>query len=290
MKLFRYGAPGREKPGLIARDGILRDLSGRLDDLAGEALLPTALARLAAIDPGALPAVTGVPRLGACVGRVGKFIGIGLNYRDHAEEAGVAVPGEPVIFMKAPSCVSGPNDDTIIPPGGHKLDYEVELGVVIGRPGKNIAEADALDHVAGYCVVNDVSERGFQLDGSGQWVKGKSADTFGPIGPWLVTRDEVADPQDLDLWAEVNGERRQDGNTRTMIFAVAFLVAYVSRFMSLESGDVITTGTPPGVGLGFKPPRYLSPGDRVRLGVAGLGVQDQRVVAGAQIIDGEMGL
>ena len=279
MKLLRYGAAGSEKPGLVDSEGTLRDLSGEVDDIAGDVLLPAALEHLAALDPGALPAVPGNPRLGPCVGRVGKFPAIGLNYADHAKESGAPIPEEPIIFMKATSSICGPNDDTVTPQGATKLDYEVELGLVIGRPGVNIAEADALEHLAGYCVVNDVSERTFQLQGTGQWVKGKSADTFGPIGPWLVTKDEIDDPHELDIWLEVDGTRRQDGNTRTMIFQVPHLISYVSRFMSLQSGDVITTGTPPGVGLGREPDGYLKPGHVVRLGIEGLGEQQQTILA-----------
>ncbi len=279
MKLLRYGPVGQEKPGLRADDGTIRDLSGHLDDVGGDALLPQSLAKLSAIDPASLPLVSGEPRMGPCVSGVGKFICIGLNYSDHAAESGVPVPEEPVMFFKATSCISGPNDDVIIPRESKKTDWEVELGFVIGKPGKYIDEADALDHVAGYCVINDVSEREFQLERSGQWVKGKSADTFGPIGPWLVTSDEVPDPQALSLWLEVNGHRYQDGSTKTMIFPVKHLVSYVSRFMSLQAGDVITTGTPPGVGLGLKPPTYLKAGDTMRLGIEGLGEQQQMLVA-----------
>ena len=279
MKLLRYGPPGQERPGLLDGDGAIRDLSALVPDLAGAMLLPDALARLRGIDPFSLPAVQGAPRLGACVGRVGKLIGIGLNYSDHAAESNMAVPKEPIVFMKAVSCVSGPNDDIVIPPGSEKTDWEVELGVVIGRTAKYVAEADALAHVAGYCVVNDVSERSYQLEGTGQWTKGKSADTFGPIGPWLVTTDEVPAWNDLELWLEVNGRRFQHGSTKTMVFGVPHLVSYLSRFMSLQPGDVIATGTPPGVGHGQKPPVYLKAGDEVRLGVAGLGEQRQRVVS-----------
>ena len=279
MKLLRYGPVGSEKPGLLDAEGRIRDLSGEIDDVAGDVLLPESLARLAALDPASLPAVSGGPRLGPCVGRVGKFPAIGLNYADHAKESGAPIPEEPIIFMKATSSICGPNDDTNTPRGATKLDYEVELGLVIGRPGVYIDEADALDHLAGYCVVNDVSERTFQLKGTGQWVKGKSADSFGPIGPWLVTKEEIADPHALDIWLEVNGERRQDGNTRTMIFQVPHLISYVSRFMSLQAGDIITTGTPPGVGLGREPDGYLSPGHVVRLGITGLGEQEQKIVA-----------
>jgi 2-keto-4-pentenoate hydratase/2-oxohepta-3-ene-1,7-dioic acid hydratase in catechol pathway len=279
MKLLRYGPPGGETPGLLDGDGGIRDLSGVIDDVAGAALGPDALARLQALDPTTLPRVEGSPRLGPCVGQIGKLICIGLNYSDHAAESGMAVPAEPVIFLKANSSISGPDDDVVVPRGSLKTDWEVELGVVIGTGGKYIEEADALDHVAGYCVVNDVSERAYQLESTGQWVKGKSADSFGPVGPWMVTKDEVADPQALDLWLEVNGQRRQDGNTQTMVFDVVHLVSYVSRYMSLQAGDVISTGTPPGVALGMKPPQYLKAGDRMRLGVQGLGEQNQKVVA-----------
>jgi 2-keto-4-pentenoate hydratase/2-oxohepta-3-ene-1,7-dioic acid hydratase in catechol pathway len=279
MKLLRYGPPGLEKPGLLDADGTLRDLSGEVDDIAGDVLLPGSLARLDALDPAGLPTVAGAPRIGACVGRVGKFPGIGLNYIDHARETGIKTPAEPIVFTKMTNCICGPYDDTVIPRGATKTDWEVELGVVIGTPGKYIEEADALSHVAGYCTVNDVSERAFQIEREGQWVKGKSADTFGPIGPWLVTADEVPDPQNLRLWCEVDGERRQDGTTEDMIFGVAHLVSYLSRFMSLQSGDVIATGTPHGVGLGMKPPTFLKPGERVRLAVEGLGEQDHLMVA-----------
>ena len=279
MKLLRYGAVGQEKPGIVDRKGTLRDLSAHIADLSGSALLPDALEKLKAIDPESLPAVDGQPRLGPCVGSVGKFVAIGLNYADHAAESGVDVPKEPVIFMKATSSICGPNDTVVIPRESKKCDWEVELACVIGTPGKYISEADALKHVAGYCIVNDVSERGFQLEGTGQWVKGKSADTFGPVGPWLVTPDEVPDPQNLHLWLEVNGHRYQDGSTKTMVFTMAHLVSYVSRFMSLQSGDIITTGTPPGVGMGQKPPIYLKPGDAITLGIEGLGEQRQHVVA-----------
>jgi 2,4-diketo-3-deoxy-L-fuconate hydrolase len=279
MKLLRYGPPGRERPAVLDADGRIRDLSDFADDIAGDALLPESLDRLRSVDLGRLPLVDGHPRLGPCVGRVGKFVCIGLNYADHATESGATIPSEPIVFMKATSAICGPNDDVHIPRGSEKTDWEVELGVVIGRRAKYVSEADALSHVAGYCVVNDLSERAFQLEGTGQWVKGKSADTFGPIGPWLVTADEVPDPQNLGLWLEVDGRRFQDGSTRTMVFGVAFLVSYLSRFMSLQPGDVISTGTPPGVGLGQKPPVYLRPGNTMRLGVDGLGEQRQRVVA-----------
>ena len=279
MKLLRYGTPGREKPAAVDRKGILRDLSGQIGDLTGAALLPENLDALKGLDLENLPEIEGTPRIGPCVGQAGKFVAIGLNYADHAKESGVDVPREPVIFMKATSCICGPNDNVVIPDGSEKTDWEVELGVVIGTPGHNIEEADALSHVAGYCVVNDVSERAFQLEGTGQWVKGKSADTFGPVGPWLVTSDEVPDPQNLPIWLEVNGHRYQDGSTRTMVFPVAHLVSYVSRFMSLQSGDIITTGPPPGVGMGQNPPTYLKPGDVMTLGIEGLGEQRQHVVA-----------
>jgi 2-keto-4-pentenoate hydratase/2-oxohepta-3-ene-1,7-dioic acid hydratase in catechol pathway len=279
VKLLRYGPPGQEKPGLLDAEGRLRDLSGVIGDVGGEALLPGSLARLAALDPSDLPAVSGTPRLGPCVAGVGKFPAVGLNYADHAKETGGQAPREPIIFTKMTSSICGPNDDTVIPRGSVKTDWEVELGVVIGTPGKYIAEADALAHIAGYCVVDDVSEREYQLERKGQWVKGKSADSFGPIGPWLVTADEVPDPQTLGLWCEVDGARRQDGTTANMIFGVAFLVSYISRFMSFQPGDIIATGTPAGVGLGMKPPTFLAPGQRVRLGVEGLGEQDHLMVA-----------
>ena len=278
MKLVRYGPAGGEKPGLLDAQGIIRDLSGLVPDLAGDALLPESLERLRRIDPGTLPAVAGAPRIGPCVGGVGKFICVGLNYSDHAAESNMAVPAEPIIFMKATSSIVGPNDDLEIPKGSQKTDWEVELGVVIGKTAKYVEEQDAMAHVAGFCVVHDVSERAFQLEGTGQWVKGKSADTFGPIGPWLVTPDEAGDYQSLDMWLEVDGHRHQKGNTRTMVFGVPYLVSYLSRFMSLRPGDIITTGTPPGVGHGMKPPVYLREGNEVRLSVAGLGEQRQRVV------------
>jgi ureidoglycolate lyase len=279
MKLLRYGPPGAEKPGLVDAKGVIRDLSGHVGDIDGTTIAPDSLARLSKIDPATLPAVAGQPRIGACVGKVGKFICVGLNYADHAAESGMEVPAEPVLFFKATSAICGPDDDIIIPRGSIKTDWEVELGVVIGKEARYIDEADALDHVAGYCVINDLSERAFQMERGGQWVKGKSADTFGPIGPWLVTRDEVADPQNLGIWLEVDGHRYQNGNTRTMIFKVPFIVAYISQFMSLQPGDIISTGTPPGVGLGIKPaPVYLKPGQTMRLGIEGLGEQNQRTV------------
>jgi 2-keto-4-pentenoate hydratase/2-oxohepta-3-ene-1,7-dioic acid hydratase in catechol pathway len=277
MKLLRYGPAGREKPGLLDAANQLRDLSGVVPDIAGLVLLPESLDRLRQLDPATLPLVSGTPRIGPCVGQVGKFICVGLNYSDHAAESGMAVPSEPILFMKATSSIIGPNDDIVLPRGSQKTDWEVELGVVIGKPAKYVSEAEALSHVAGYCVVHDVSERAYQLEGTGQWVKGKSADTFGPIGPWLVTTDAVPDAGNLDLWLEVDGTRRQVGSTKTLIFGVEYLVSYISRFMSLQPGDVITTGTPPGVGHGQKPPVYLRSGNEVRLGVEGLGEQRQRV-------------
>ena len=279
MKLLRYGPAGTEKPGMLGPGGEIRDLSAVISDLSGDALLPESLDKLRKMDVSTLRQVTGNVRMGPCVGRVGKFICIGLNYSDHAAESAMAIPVEPILFMKATSAVSGPNDNIVIPRGSQKTDWEVELGVVIGKPGKYINQADAMSHVAGYCVVNDLSERAFQLEGTGQWVKGKSADTFGPIGPWLVTADEIKDPQNLDLWLEVDGRPYQKGTTRHMVFGVAYLVSFISRFMSLQPGDIISTGTPPGVGMGQKPPVYLRPGNRVRLGVEGLGEQTQLVVA-----------
>ncbi len=280
MKLLRYGPKGAERPGLLDGNGKIRDLSDHVGDIAGDVLRPAGLDKLRALDPDSLPPVAGDPRIGPCVGAIGKFVCIGLNYADHAAESGVDVPPEPVVFMKANSAINGPYDDVAIPRGSEKTDWEVELAVVIGAPGKYIAEADAFDHVAGYCVVNDVSERAFQLERAGQWVKGKSADTFAPIGPWLVTADEVPDPQNLPLWLEVDGHRYQNGSTETMVYGVRHLVSYLSRFMSLQSGDVISTGTPPGVGMGQKPnPIYLEPGQTMRLGVDGLGEQRQLVVA-----------
>jgi 2-keto-4-pentenoate hydratase/2-oxohepta-3-ene-1,7-dioic acid hydratase in catechol pathway len=280
MKLLRHGLPGQEKPGLLDSQGRIRDLSAQVDDIGGATLLPDALQRIAALDPASLPLVEGNPRIGPCVARTGKFICIGLNYSDHAAETGATVPSEPIIFMKATSAIVGPDDDLEIPRGSQKTDWEVELGVVIGKTAKYVSEADAMSHVAGYCLVNDVSERAFQTERQGQWTKGKSADTFGPIGPWLVTRDEVADPQQLAMWLDVNGVRRQNGSTATMVYGVAHLVAYLSQFMSLQPGDIISTGTPPGVGMGMKPPVYLKAGDSVTLGIEGLGTQTQRVVQG----------
>jgi ureidoglycolate lyase/2,4-diketo-3-deoxy-L-fuconate hydrolase len=279
MRLLRYGAPGQEKPGLLDSTHTIRDLSGVIDDVAGAALLPETLNRLRGIDPKTLPAVPAGERIGPCVGRIGKFICIGLNYADHAAESGLPVPAEPVVFNKWLSAVVGPNDDVRIPRGSKKTDWEVELGVVIGKGGVYIDEADALDHVAGYCVINDVSEREYQIERGGTWDKGKGCDTFGPIGPWLVTKDEVPDPQRLSLWLEVDGKRYQNGSTSTMIFNVAHIVSYLSRFMSLQPGDVISTGTPPGVGMGIKPePVYLRAGQTMRLGIEGLGEQQQRTV------------
>lgn len=277
MKLTRYGQPGAEKPGIFDNDGMLRDLSAHVADI-NPALLAD-LSVLDGIDVGGLPVVPGKPRLGPCVTGTGKFICIGLNYSDHAAETGNPIPTEPIIFMKASSAIVGPDDDVIIPRGSVKTDWEVELAVIIGKPAKYVAESNALDHVAGYCVTNDVSEREFQIERQGQWTKGKSCDTFGPIGPYLATRDEVPDPQDLSMWLEVNGERVQDGSTATMIYGVAHLVSYLSRFMTLHPGDVISTGTPPGVGMGMNPQRYLKPGDVVALGIEGLGEQRQTFVA-----------
>lgn len=279
MKLLRYGPVGQEKPGLLDANGQLRDLSGQVADINGDSLSDAALAQLRTIDPNSLPLVGGNPRIGPCVGRVGKFICIGLNYADHAAESGAAIPTEPVVFNKWTSAICGPNDNVEIPRGSSKTDWEVELGVVIGKSAKYISEAEALDHVAGYCVVNDVSEREWQIERGGTWDKGKGFDTFGPIGPWLVTRDEVPDPQNLAMWLDVDGKRFQNGNTKTMIFTVAQIIAYLSRCMSLQPGDVISTGTPPGVGLGIKPvPVYLKAGQTMRLGIAGLGEQEQRTV------------
>jgi 2-keto-4-pentenoate hydratase/2-oxohepta-3-ene-1,7-dioic acid hydratase in catechol pathway len=279
VKLLRFGESGTEKPGLLDAAGAIRDLSGHVADIAGSVLSDEGLAQLAAIDPASLPPVPAGTRIGPCVAGTSKFVCIGLNYADHARETGKEPPAEPIVFMKATSAIAGPNDDVEIPRGSGKADWEVELGVVIGRTAKYVSEADALTHVAGYCLVNDVSERAFQSERGGQWTKGKSHDTFGPIGPWLATRDEVPDPQALDLWLDVDGIRRQTGNTRTMIFGVAQLVAYLSQFMTLRPGDVIATGTPPGVGLGLKPPVFLQPGQEMRLGIDGLGEQRQRTIA-----------
>ncbi|MFH6569084.1 MULTISPECIES: fumarylacetoacetate hydrolase family protein [Pseudomonas] len=279
MKLLRYGEKGQERPALLDNNGQLRDLSAVVTDIAGDTLSPQSIARLQDIDPSTLPLVEGSPRIGACVGQVGKFICIGLNYADHAAETGAAIPAEPVVFSKWTSAIVGPNDDVEIPRNSRKTDWEVEMGVVIGKGGRYISESEALEHVAGYCVINDVSEREFQLELGGTWDKGKGCDTFGPLGPWLVTRDEIADPHQLDLWLEVDGKRYQNGNTRTMIFQIPKIISYLSQFMSLQPGDVISTGTPPGVGLGIKPePVYLRAGQTMRLGISGLGEQQQRTV------------
>ena len=278
MKLLRFGNPGAERPGILDSGGNLRDLSSVVSDIGGMSLIPESLEKLRQIDLASLPLVPDSPRLGPCVGSVGKFICIGLNYSDHAAESGMAVPVEPVVFMKATSAICGPNDNVMIPRNATKTDWEVELGVIIGKAAKYVNEEDALSHVAGFCVINDLSERAFQLEGTGQWVKGKSADTFGPIGPWLVTVDEVPDPQKLHLWLDVDGHRYQNGSTSTMVFGVAYLVSYLSRFMSLQPGDIISTGTPPGVGLGQKPPVYLREGNIISLGIEGLGQQRQLVV------------
>lgn len=280
MKLLRYGPEGQEKPGLLDSRGAIRDLSGLLDDFHAELLSPKALKVLSSIDPLKLPLVIEPLRIGIPWSGVGKVVAIGLNYHDHAKEAGMPVPKEPIMFTKWTSCLCGPNDDTLIPHESTKLDWEVELGIVIGSRARDVSEDQALEYVAGYCLTNDVSERSFQIDRSGgQWSKGKGFDTFGPVGPWLVTADEVGDPQMLDMWLDVNGERKQTGNTATMIFSCAELVSYCSRFMTLEPGDLIITGTPPGVGMGFKPPQFLQVGDVVELGIAGLGIQKQRIVA-----------
>jgi 2-keto-4-pentenoate hydratase/2-oxohepta-3-ene-1,7-dioic acid hydratase in catechol pathway len=279
MKLLRYGPLGHEKPGLLGDDGNIHDLSEHITDIAGETLLPERLKEIAALDVMALPVVEGSPRLGACVGNIGKFLCIGLNYSGHIFESGMAMPEEPILFTKATSAVCGPDDTIIMPRGSIKTDWEVELALVIGKPAKYVSEAEALDHVAGYCIVNDLSERELQLEGTGQWVKGKSCDTFGPVGPWLVTTDEITDPQNLNIWLDVNDHRYQDSNTKTMIFSAAQIVSYLSNFFTLHPGDIISTGTPSGVGLGLKPPIYLKDGDRMRLGIDGLGEQNQIVVA-----------
>jgi len=279
MKLVRYGRPGKEKPGLVDGEGKLRDLSQVIADVDGDALNPRSLARLAKLKPDSLPRARGTPRIGPCVAHVGNFVAVGLNYADHAAESGMPIPAEPVLFTKAPSCIVGPNDDVVIPRGSQKTDWEVELAIVIGSRASYVNESEALSRVAGYCVCNDVSEREFQLERSGQWVKGKSAPTFGPLGPWLVTPDEIEDVQKLSMWLDVNGKRMQTGSTSTMIFSVKQLVSYISQFMILEPGDVITTGTPPGVGAGRKPQVFLKPSDVMTLGVDGLGTQEQRVVA-----------
>ena len=278
MKLMRVGQPGQEKPAILDAEGKVRDLSAHVKDIGGDAISPEGLKKIAAIDLGTLP-VLSEERIGACVAGTGKFICIGLNFSDHAAETGATVPPEPVIFMKATSAIVGPNDDVTIPRGSEKTDWEVELGVVIGKTAKYVSEADALDYVAGYCVSHDVSERACQTERAGQWTKGKSCDTFGPIGPWLVTKDEVADPQNLGMWLKVNGQTMQDGSSKTMVYGVAHVVSYLSQFMSLHPGDVISTGTPPGVGMGQKPPRYLKAGDVVELGIEALGSQKQTFVA-----------
>jgi len=278
MKLLRYGPKGKEKPGILDKDGKIRDLSGVVADISGDTISPKGLARLRKIKPESLPPVRGTPRIGACIANPQKFIAIGLNYSDHAAESGLKVPKEPVVFTKQVSCLSGPNDDVTLPPKSKKSDWEVELGVIIGTRAKNIAKRDALAHIAGYCTVNDLSEREFQAERSGQWTKGKSYDTFGPVGPWLVTADEVKDPQKLHLWLELNGKRVQDGSTATMVFGVAHIIAYLSQFFTLMPGDIITTGTPPGVGMGMNPQRFLKPGDVMKIGIDGLGEQVQRVV------------
>jgi 2-keto-4-pentenoate hydratase/2-oxohepta-3-ene-1,7-dioic acid hydratase in catechol pathway len=275
MKLLRYGNAGAEKPGILDSNGAIRDLSAHVGDISGAAISPASLKKLASLDPLGLPLVMGNPRLGPCVSGTGKFICIGLNYADHAAESGLTVPPEPIIFMKATSAITGPNDEVEIPRGSVKSDWEVELGVVIGSHAKYVSQDNAMEHVAGYCVINDLSERAFQIEHSGQWTKGKSADTFGPTGPWLVTKDEVADPQKLRMWLEVNGKRFQNGSTATMVYGVRFLVSYLSRFMSLHPGDIISTGTPPGVGMGQKPPLYLKAGDVMELEIEGLGRQRQ---------------
>jgi len=279
MKLVRYGAKGAEKPGLIDKSGQLRDLSAHIRDLDGEAYSPASLKRLAGIDPASLPAVSGNPRLGPPVTGISKFVAIGLNYTDHAKETGNPIPSEPIFFLKANTALSGPTDPVEKPRGSTKLDWEVEIAVIIGSRAKYVSEADALNHVAGYCICNDVSERNFQIERLGQWTKGKSHDTFGPLGPWLVTRDEIPNPQSLSMWLDVNGKRRQTGSTSTMIFSIAKCVSYVSQFMTLLPGDVLTTGTPPGVGTGMKPPQYLDVGDVVTLGIEGLGEQRQEIIA-----------
>jgi 2-keto-4-pentenoate hydratase/2-oxohepta-3-ene-1,7-dioic acid hydratase in catechol pathway len=279
MKLVRFGPPGNEKPGLVDSTGQIRDLSGHVTDIDSGTLAGGITSKIAGVDPNSLPVVTGNQRLGPCVGRVRNFIAIGLNFADHAAETGAPIPAEPIIFNKAPSCIVGPNDDVIIPRGSQKTDWEVELAIVIGKTATYVGANEALDFVAGYCVCNDVSEREFQIERGGTWTKGKGCPTFGPLGPWLVTPDEIPDVQNLSMWLEVNGERVQNGSTKTMIFNVAQIVSYVSHFMILEPGDVITTGTPPGVGMGMKPPRYLKPGDVVSLGIQSLGEQRQRFVA-----------
>ncbi len=277
MKLLRYGPKGKEKPGILDQHGKIRSLAKVIKDLDGDAISPAGLAKLRKVNVAKLPLVPGNPRIGSCIANPQKFIAIGLNYSDHAAESGMQVPPEPIVFTKQVSCLSGPNDTVTIPPKSEKSDWEVELGVIIGRKAKNIKQADAMKHVAGYCVVNDLSEREFQIERHGQWTKGKGYDTFGPVGPWLVTRDEVKDPQNLAMWLELNGKRMQTGNTSTMVYGVAYLVAYLSQFFTLLPGDIITTGTPPGVGMGMKPPQYLKPGDKMVIAIEGLGVQRQVV-------------
>ena len=278
MKLVRFGAPGREKPGIVGQDGKIRDLSKVVPDIAGETLSPKGLAKLRKTDLSKLPVVKAGTRLGAPVGGMRHFIAIGLNYADHAAETGAAIPKEPIIFQKAPTSLCGPNDDTIIPKGSTKLDWEVEIAIVIGSRARYLSKKDALDVVAGYCICNDVSERQFQIERGGQWTKGKGCESFGPLGPWLVTKDEIKNVKNLDMWLDVNGEKRQRGNTKTMIFGIQHVVWYCSQFFVMEPGDVITTGTPPGVGLGMKPPQFLKAGDVVTLGIEGLGEQRQKVV------------
>jgi 2,4-didehydro-3-deoxy-L-rhamnonate hydrolase len=278
MKLLRYGPIGKEKPGILDSEGRIRDLSAVIPELDGSVIGPKALDKLRKVKVDKLPLVRGNPRIGSCIANPQKFIAIGLNYSDHAAESGLQVPPEPIVFTKHVSCLCGPNDNITLPPKSKKGDWEVELGVIIGTRAKNIKKKDALKHVAGYCTINDVSERAFQIERSGQWTKGKSYDTFGPVGPWLVTADEIKNPQNLHLWLELNGKRVQDGNTNTMVYSVAYLVAYLSEFFTLMPGDIITTGTPPGVGMGMKPQRFLKPGDKMRVGIDGLGVQEQTVV------------
>jgi 2,4-didehydro-3-deoxy-L-rhamnonate hydrolase len=277
MKLLRYGPKGKEKPGILDKDGKIRSLAKIVKDIDGDAISPAGLAKIKKVNIAKLPLVPGKPRIGACIANPQKFIAIGLNYSDHAAESGLQVPPEPVVFTKQVSCLSGPNDTVMLPPKSVKSDWEVELGVIIGRKAKNIKEKDALKHVAGYCTINDLSEREFQIERSGQWTKGKSYDTFGPVGPWLVTRDEVKDPQNLDMWLDLNGTRVQSGSTKTMVYGVAHIVAYLSQFFTLHPGDIITTGTPPGVGMGMKPQRFLKEGDKMVIGIDGLGVQRQVV-------------
>lgn len=278
MKLLHFGPAGSERPGMLDREGRVRDLSGTIPNLSGATIGPESLSKIAAIDPSTLPLIYGAPRIGPCIAQVPKFIGVGLNYSDHAAETGAPIPSEPILFHKATSCITGPNDTVMLPKDSVKLDWEVELGVVIGTKARYVEESQAFDYIAGFCVVNDVSEREFQMERQGQWTKGKGCDTFGPIGPWLVTTDEVPDVSNLAMFCDVNGERRQSGTTATMVFNVPFLVSYISQFMTLLPGDIIATGTPPGVGLGMKPPQFLKAGDEMRLGIAGLGEQRQKVV------------